>query len=81
MNNSGIKMDGCIRELSKRCCFDSDLIYAIYAAEQEFIEDIVKCVRSNFNKMLNICKRYGSEYKALCILFADDLCGFKVERS
>lgn len=59
-----IKMDGFIRELSKMCCFDSELIYLFYFTDGEFISEIVRYVLKGLYKMHNKCKKIGVNYVA-----------------
>ncbi len=58
-----VKMDILVKELGKMCCFDSDLIYAFYNADEAFMNEMVKFILQGLKRMLARCERFGEKFE------------------
>ena len=58
-----IKMDALVKELSRMCCFDSDLVYDFYDADPSFMTEMALYVVASLRKQLAKCERVGENYK------------------
>lgn len=58
-----IRMDALVKELSRMCCFDSDLVYDFYDADPSFMTEMALYVVASLRKQLAKCERVGENYK------------------
>lgn len=56
------KMDALIKELSRMCCFDSDLVYDFYDADPSFMIKMACYVITGLRKQLARCEKSGENY-------------------
>ncbi len=58
-----IKMDALVKELSRMCCFDSDLVYDFYDTDPSFMTEMALYVVASLRKQLVKCEKFGENYK------------------
>lgn len=58
-----IKMDALVKELSRMCCFDSDLVYDFYDTDPSFMTEMAFYVVASLRKQFSKCEMIGENYK------------------
>lgn len=58
-----IKMDALVKELSRMCCFDSNLVYDFYDTDPSFMTEMALYVVASLRKQLSKCEKVGENYK------------------
>lgn len=56
------RMDTLIQELSRMCCFDSDLVYDFYDVDPSFMTEMADYVILELRNQLKECKKEGEKY-------------------
>jgi len=56
------RMDALIKELSRMCCFDSDLIYDFYEVDSSFMTEMARHVIIGLRNQLGKCEVDGENY-------------------
>lgn len=56
------RMDALVKELSRMCCFDSDLIYDFYDVDPSFMTEMARYVIAGLRRQLVKCEKIGEKY-------------------
>lgn len=57
------RMDTLVKELSRMCCFDSDLVYDFYDVDPSFMTEMARYVIAGLRKQLARCEKFGENYR------------------